>query len=203
MKSSMRLRAVATLTAYALLAGPPVRVWLESSMVGHMLVQIPLLIIIGALWAPSTPARLREWLSACNAGGIPLTLLALFASAYWMLPRALDAALNFAVVELVKFITLPLLVGLPLALSWRRLSLLGQGFVWSNFVSMLGVLSWLYIVSPVRVCNNYLINQQVLLGHGLLAFTLALFVVGAARVFVGSPLQDARQSSSSYLQVNS
>lgn len=172
-------------------------------MVGHMLVQIPLLIIIGMLWAPLMPARLREWLSACNAEGIPLTLLALFSSTYWMLPRSLDAALNSAVMEFAKFITLPLLVGQPLALSWRRLSLIGQGFVWSNFVSMLGVLSWLYIVSPVRVCNNYLVNQQIVLGQGMLAITLALFVVGAARVFVGSPLQDARQSSSSYLQVNS
>lgn len=203
MKAPAHLRGVVILTAYAFLASPPVRAGLESGMVGHMLVQIPLLAIIGALWAPLIPARLCAQLSACNARGIPLTLLALFAATYWMLPRALDAALDSAVAELAKFITLPLLVGLPLALSWRRLALIGQGFVWSNFISMLGVLGWLYIVSPVRVCNNYLVNQQVVLGQGMLAVTLALFVVGAARVFVGGPPRDARQPSSSFVQMNS
>ena len=87
-------------------------------------------------------------------------IVALFASSYWMLPRALDAALTEPLAEVGKFLSLPLLVGFPLVLAWRRLTLIGRGFVWTNFISMLAVLGWLYIVAPVRVCNSYLVNDQ-------------------------------------------
>lgn len=190
------LHATAILGAYVLLATPPMRSWMESSMVGHMLVQIPLLIAIGALAVAVLPRRLLAWLQLCNGRGIPLTLLALFALSYWMLPRALDAALNSPLMEFTKFVSLPLLVGVPLALSWRRLSLIGQGFVWSNFVSMLGVLAWLYLVAPVRVCNNYLVDQQALLGKGLFALALALFVLGVAHAFFGGAARQRCHASS-------
>lgn len=203
MSTTARLHGGSVLLVYAALASPLLRLWLESSMLGHMLVQIPLLIVVGILAAPLIPRRVRAWLHTRNAYGIPLTLLALFAASYWMLPRALDAALNSAVIELAKFITLPLLVGVPFALSWRRLSLVGQGFVWSNVVSMMGVLGWLYLVAPVRICNNYLVDQQVVLGQGMLAFALALFAVGGLRVLVGNGVQSMRPAASSAAQMNS
>ena len=103
------------------LAVPSSRAMLEASMATHMLVQIPLAAAAGALLAPSLPLRLRELLGRWNDYGIPGTVLALGISAYWMIPRALDAALASAAVEAMKFVSLPLLVGLPLALSWRRL----------------------------------------------------------------------------------
>jgi len=166
------------------LALPPLRVWLEGSMAGHMLVQIPLLAGAGVLGAFALPPRLKRRLDACNARGLPFTLLASLVSTYWMLPRALDAALTEPWMEVAKFVSLPLLVGLPLALSWRRLGTIGQGFVAANFVSMVSVVGWLYIVAPARVCNNYLVDQQTVTGWLLVAVSGLLFLGWTAPAFI-------------------
>lgn len=179
------LRGAVPLAAYALLATPPLRALLETAMTTHMLVQLPLLVALGACMAGWLPATLRRRLDGCNAGGLPFMLLALFVSAYWMLPRALDGALNHGYLELAKFVSLPLLVGAPLALSWRRLSVIARGFLWSKLLSMLVVLGWLYSVAPIRVCTNYLVDQQILLGRSQLLLALLLGLWLAGRPFFG------------------
>lgn len=184
MRTTQR-RWLALLAGYALLATPPVRALLESLMAAHMLVQLPLLAALGAYAVQLLPAGLRLRLDACNGGGVPFTLLALFAAAFWMLPRSLDGALNHDHLELAKFISLPLLLGAPLALSWRRLTAVGRGFLWSNLLSMLIVLGWLYSVAPIRVCTNYLVDQQALLGRSLLFLAAALALLLAGRLFIG------------------
>ena len=105
----------------------------------HMLVQIPLLVVAGALLASWVPAALRRELDAFNANGFPGILAAGFVSSYWMLPRALEGALSDPLMELAKFCSLPLLVGLPLALSWPRLGPIARGFVLANAISMIAV----------------------------------------------------------------
>ncbi len=163
---------------------PPLRGWLEGSMIGHMLVQIPLLAAAGVLGAFALPPHLKRQLAVYNAYGLSFTLLAGFVSTYWMLPRALDAALANPWMEVAKFASLPLLVGLPLAVSWRPLGAIGRGFVLANFISMVAVVGWLYIVAPVRVCNNYLVNQQTVAGWLLVAIAGLLLLAWAAPAFV-------------------
>lgn len=180
-----RRNGPAALALFLLLAGTPLREALEASMLGHMLGQIPLLVAAGALGAHALSPRWKAALVTCNAYGIPGITLALLASTFWMLPRALDAALDNLVMEAAKFISLPLLVGLPLALSWRPLTLIGQGLVLTNFASMLAVLGWLYLVAPVRICNNYLVSQQVVVGWCLVALACGLLLVWAAPAFFG------------------
>jgi hypothetical protein len=184
------------------LAMPASRRILEAQMVTHMLIQIPLLALSGVLFASAVGARVRHTLESYNERGLPGMLVALFASSYWMLPRALDAALNSPAMELVKFFSLPLLVGLPLALSWARLGTVGRGFVLANAISMIAVAGWLYRESPVRLCNYYLIDQQILLGDYLLAVALLMGLVCTARAFIGSlparlPALDGGQAGSS------
>jgi hypothetical protein len=103
-----------------------------------------------------------------------------------MFPRALDGALASPIMELAKFFSLPLLAGLPLALSWPRASLVGRGFIVANAISMLAVVGWLYRVSPVRLCNYYLFDQQVMLGNALLWLALLLGLAFGARLFIGA-----------------
>lgn len=184
MTPAYRRPGLATAVLVALLALPPLRGWLEGSMIGHMLVQIPLLAAAGVLGAFALPPHIKHQLATYNVYGLPLTLLAGFASTYWMLPRALDAALVDPWMEVVKFASLPLLVGLPLAVSWRALGTIGRGFVLANFISMLAVIGWLYIVAPIRVCNNYLINQQTVAGWMLVAITGLLFLAWTAPAFI-------------------
>ncbi|MCM2307470.1 MAG: hypothetical protein NDI91_08390 [Sulfuritalea sp.] len=170
---------------YLFLATPVARSALEAAMSTHMLLQIPLLAAAGVLLARLLPAQRQDALLTACGGALPLVVLALFASSYWMLPRALDAALGDPLTEAAKFVSLPLLVGLPLALAWRQLTAIGRGFVWTNFISMLAVLGWLYIAAPVRVCNNYLVDEQGSTGWLMVKFALLLFAGWLATLFVG------------------
>ena len=169
-----------------MLAVPASRRMLEAQMATHMLVQIPLLALSGVLFASAVGARMQRALEPYNERGLPGMLVVLFASSYWMLPRALDAALDSPAMEVLKFFSLPLLVGLPLALSWARAGQVGRGFVLANAISMIGVVGWLYRQSPVRLCNYYLIDQQILLGDCLLGLALLMGLACTARAFVGS-----------------
>lgn len=166
------------------LSAPPVRHALERVMFAHMLVQIPLLALAGVLVASALPmsvkVRVRDW----NTGGVSGTLLALLVSSWWMVPRALDWALASPVIEVAKFTTLPLLVGLPIALSWSPLGSLGRGFVVANVLPMWAVVGWLYVAAPVRVCNYYLVDQQVVAGAGLLSTAIAVGVAIAVFAFL-------------------
>lgn len=170
---------------YLFLATPMARSALEASMSTHMLLQIPLLAAAGVLIARLLPTRNQDALLVACGGVLPCVVLALFASSYWMLPRALDAALDDPLTEAAKFISLPLLVGLPLALAWRRLTAIGRGFVWTNFISMLAVLGWLYIAAPVRVCNNYLVDDQANAGWLMVKLAVLLFAGWLGTLFVG------------------
>ncbi len=171
-----RRRVLLTAAIVALLALPAPRAWLEASMTTHMLVQMPLLAAMGFVAARGLPPARRERLCRRLGGPWPLVLLAGFASSYWMLPRALDAALGDPAAELAKFVSLPLLVGAPLALAWERLGPIARGFVWTNLLSMLAVLGWLYIAAPVRVCNSYLQSAQYDAGRWMVWLAIGGFI---------------------------
>lgn len=177
--------AVALAAVYLALALPPARAWLEASMVGHMLVQIPLLAALGACAGLLLPAPRRAALRAALGGPLACLLAAVFASTYWMLPRALDAAVLDPLAALAKFLSLPLLVGLPLALAWERLGLIGRGFIWTNLISMLGFTGWLYLAAPLRVCNTYRVDEQVRVGWWMIGLAVLLFALWLGGLFAG------------------
>jgi hypothetical protein len=175
--------AYGAVLAFVALALPWTRHALERVMIGHMLVQIPLLVVTGVLMVRALPPALAARLSKWNAGGVSGMLLALIASSWWMVPRALDSALASPAMEVAKFVTLPLLVGVPLALSWGALGGIGRGFVIANVLPMWAVVGWAYMVAPVRVCNYYLVDQQVVAGLGLLNLSVALGIATALMAF--------------------
>ncbi len=180
-----RARCFGTAMLYFALATPAARAWMEASMTGHMLLQIPLLAALGAVACRLLPQRVQDRLLTAAGGEIPCLLAAFFASGYWMLPRALDGALANPLNEALKFASLPLLVGAPLALAWKRLRLIGRGFVWTNIISMLVVLGWLYINAPVRVCNSYLADQQENAGWAMVKIAVLLFACWLGSLFIG------------------
>lgn len=174
------------LLLYAILVIPPVAAWMEGSMTGHMLVQIPLLALAGGLIARASAGGRRAELAGFNAGGAPGLLIAAFAAVVWMLPRTLDAALSSPLVEAAKFATVPLLIGAPLALSWPLLPPVGRSFIWANLVSHAAVLGWLYSVAPNRLCTRYLFNQQATLGAALLIVAMVM-LLGLAAFAIRAP----------------
>jgi hypothetical protein len=184
---SGRLADRLAIAAYLLLALPPLRQGLEASMAGHMLVQLPLLAALGMFAGWRLPTAHRQHLRDALGGTAGCALLAAFASTWWMLPRALDAAVADPLAELAKFVTLPLLLGLPAALAWERCGIIGRGFVWANLISMLAFVGWLYLAAPVRVCNNYLAGDQQRVGWLLVELAGAIFAGWLVTLFRGAP----------------
>lgn len=165
-----------TLLGAALLAtstAPGLRTWLEADMARHMLVQFPLLILAGAALASALPSRVRSAAAGVNAYGLAGLLLCLLISAFWMIPRALDQALLSPPMELAKIATL-LAAGSSLHLSWRPAGIVVQIFFIGNWAWMTAVVGLLYQDMSTRLCNGYLLDQQVIAGQGLVALAIIL-----------------------------
>ena len=166
---------------------PPVRVLLESSLIGHLLIQIPLLVFSGVLLTAGMGDGFKKQLLSFNQYGFPFAILAVCTGLYWMIPRSMDNALDYEIYELVKFISLPLLLGACLRLVWTELVFVVKGVIIAHFISMLVFLGWLYYTSPIRICNNYLADQQKYLGIILLLIALFLSIYFVARGFFTKP----------------
>ena len=163
---------------------------LESSMPAHVLIEIPLLIAVGMIIAQVFDKSLNRFFYSLNRGGIFGILLTTVVLAFWMIPRWLDASLNYESVAWAKYLTLPFFVGIPLACSWSLLHPIARGVVKIEFLSMLFRLGWLYIISPDRLCNNYLINDQEFLGKGFLVIGIIVSIAWLIPVFFGNFIED-------------
>lgn len=160
---------------------------LEADPVTHMLLLLPALALAGGLLLQATDLRSLQ-LSAPTAAA--LVLVSLFTGLFWMLPRYIDASLTEPLVELAKFVSLPTLAGAFLALGWRQVHPFLRGFLKANVISMLGVLGFLYIHAPVRICNSYLVSDQERLGFGFLFAAAGVSLAWALPLFFplsGSP----------------
>ena len=174
-----------SVAASLVLASPPARGWLESSMSAQMLLQLPLLAAIGVCSASAIPAAVRGALARWDRWGISGLLLASMTSLVWMLPRALDAAVDDVGVAAAKYATVPLLIGLPLALSWGRAGFVLRGVFLAETIATCFRLGWLYRVSPERLCSNYLLDDQQRLGDWLMLIGAVLFLALMGKLLLG------------------
>lgn len=173
---------------------PIVRNTMEASMVGTMLFQYPLLISSGYFVAKGLSKKFGTNVYYIDQNGIASILMVIFVIAYWCLPRSIDAALNEPLIELLKYASLPVLVGIPLYYSWQILGSLAKSFLWANLISMIFVMSWLYYEAPIRLCNNYLVNAQQQLGKSLFFIGIVLCVYFLLIVFIGKPKKIDKKS---------
>jgi hypothetical protein len=180
----------AVLLVLALLA-PPIRHGLEATMSAQMLVQIPLLVAAGWLLSHAVPAHVLARVERWNHGGIAGLVLVGFVSTFWMLPRSLDAATSQPLMAAIKYLSVPMLIGLPFAVSWPRMGFVVRGVFLAEFVATCFRLGWVYLIAPIRLCNNYALNDQQRLGGYLLA------VGGGVLVWLAGKLLWGRFESSS------
>lgn len=163
----------------------PVRAALESEMAAQMALQMPLLIGIGVVLASVVRRHEPRWFANADWLGVPGLVAVVLGTSFWMLPRAIDHAIADPRFDLIKFLSLPLLVGLPLGLSWRRMPPLGRAFIWANFIPKLGSIGGLYLAAPTRLCAYYRLDQQNLAGWTLIAVAVALGLTWFVAAFVG------------------
>ncbi|WP_374581674.1 hypothetical protein [Pseudoduganella sp.] len=158
-----RAAAAVLVGAAWLLRGP-----LEASMALHMALQLPLIVVGGAL-AGAGRAGLGRW----DAHGLAGLSWLLLASAYWMVPRALEQALTLPLAELGKFASL-FLAGFLLPGALARAAAVIQLFFLGNFCAMMAIAGMLYQDLPQRLCNAYTLDDQVITGVGLVVASLGI-----------------------------
>lgn len=180
-----RLAPAFAAVLFAILLLPPARHGLEGSMTAQMLVQIPLLIGVGWLLPAALPPWLGEGIARWNQHGISSVVLASLAGMFWMLPRSLDAAVGEPWMAVAKFASVPLLIGLPLGLGWPRMGFVVRGVFLLELIATFFRLGWLYLVSPVRLCNNYLLDDQQRAGQYMLVIGSVILAGVMAKLLWG------------------
>lgn len=175
LRTDPRIALGAGLLALAVL--PPMAGWLEASLVRHLLGQYPLLVGGGALIGAALARRGRAGWSAA-----PALLAGVLAMAFWLIPRWIDAAVADPATDAAKAVSLVVLAGFPIGWGWRQAGPVLRGFAAANAATMLAVMGWLQLAVPSRLCNSYLIGEQVLLGRMLLLLAMAIVAtaIGAA-----------------------
>ncbi len=156
---------------------PAVRHFLESSMTALTFVQSPLFILLGFLIGRLSAPLVKQQLNLWNSAGMPGIVLASFTLGFWMIPLWIDSAIEDPWIGVLRYFSLVVLVGVPLAWSWPLLGTVGKAFVRIESLAMLLRIGSLYLIFPARLCNNFLLEDQQTLGCGfiLLAALLALF----------------------------
>ncbi len=159
----------------AVLLSPPARHALEARMTWHMFVQVPLLLACGAALADAVPARARAELDRWNSHGIAGLFAFALVTALLMIPRLVDLAVANIAVDAAKALAL-LASGVLLRLSWAKAGLLVQAFFLGNVLPMTAAVGQVYQDSPLRLCNAYLLDDQVRVGQSLVAVAVTLGV---------------------------
>ena len=172
------------LLLFIFLIFPPVAQLMESIMIIHMHMQMPLLVISGMLMASFFQKKYPAFFAKWNENGLPGLLLFSIIMAYWLLPRTMDDALTSWIVQGFKYVGLPLLAGVPLRDSWPKLSKKLKNIVWTCFAVVFVLMGMLYILSPVQLCNNYLMAEQITLGWGFITMAVCMIIYLAYVLFV-------------------
>ncbi len=154
---------------------------LEATPATHMVLLLPALAYVGALFAKG---MLPNGVNISEANANAVTCASVWAIFFWMLPRYIDASLVSPWVDLLKFTSIPIIIGGGLALSWRKTNPYLRGFLQANALSMLGVLAFLYTYAPVRICNSYLVSDQKALGGIFLGIAAALSIYWCLPLFL-------------------
>ena len=173
--------ALAALAFYA--AALIWRAPLTALMSTHMLVQIPLLVLVGVCaerawrgWrgraaVAGSSGRSPAW--SYNEYGMPGLLFASLVGACWMVPKALDDALVDWRMAAFKVLGLPV-AGWILGASLRRSNTVVKLFFLGNFCWMSAIVGLIYLDQPARLCNAYLLDDQAWAGNGLIALSILL-----------------------------
>jgi hypothetical protein len=166
-----------------LLLVPPLRQAMESQMSLHMLLQFPWLLACGvaAFAALSRHKRVANLLADIDQRGLLTVTLVLCVSAFWMIPSALDMAVQDERVALIKYVTW-YAAGVMLASGATRLRPELWAFLLGNLAWMLGTAGLLIRESDTRLCVSYLAQDQLWAGTGLITFAFALSAWGLLRL---------------------
>ncbi|MFT4414703.1 hypothetical protein ACLM5H_12660 [Fredinandcohnia humi] len=158
------------------LALPPVADLLESIMIVHMHMQMPMIVFSGFLMANLYQTKFPWFFEKWNRNGVPGILLFIVIMIYWTIPRTMDETLSIPSMEIFKFVSLAFLAGVPLRDSWKKLTSKGKNIIFAFFTIKYFGMGVLYINTTIQLCNNYLLIDQITLGWGFVTTAICILI---------------------------
>lgn len=185
------------------LSVPPMRTLIEQSMLWHMAIQMPLLILTGWLLMASgaplpaagitmrtsqqTPMQTNTQINSqgieWNVYGLTGFLFSFITITYWMLPSAIDRAVVLPSADVMKLMSL-FACGASLRHSSARAPALIQLFFLGNFLAMMLWLGSYFLQTDLRLCNAYSLQSQINTGWCLIAWGLGIGVFWGAKQLI-------------------
>ncbi len=160
--------AIAIVVALVL-AMPPLAGWFSATMPRHQLIQVPAMVVLGAVAAKGWKGRPGpEWDPA-------LLVIAVGIMMFWMVPRSLDAAASGAVADQLLHISW-FMGGAILSHSLPRVSVVVPVALGIHAVAMLFAVGLVYMLYPGLICTAYNLEQQRMTGRVLFYVAPALGV---------------------------
>jgi hypothetical protein len=192
-RGETRAAAVLAAVVWIALLLPPLRRWFEASMFRHMILQLPLLMIIGWVWgkwlADNTGSAVARWVSRfqlANRWGATGLLIAIATMTIWMLPRALDSARLDLTWALGKFLSVSVLAGIAAAWSWHRCPAIARGVIHMEIVATFWRFGWVFLATEERLCLTYLLGDQQRTGTALCCIGVMWSLAAVWRPLFGS-----------------
>lgn len=155
----------------------PVRQAIEASMTLQMLVEFPLLLVMGfvaTVLAARRNGRSRAVEAVTRMGLVPLLCFSL-GLMFWMVPLALDLARLDVDANATKYVSL-IFAGAALRPGLKRAPTPVLLFFAGNLVWTLATVGLLFHDTQSRLCANYLLADQWLAGCGLIAYAVAVTI---------------------------
>ena len=166
------------------LSVPPLRVLIERSMVWHMAVQMPLL-IVGGWWSTKAVGHTRcsRAVATWNRYGLTGFSASLGIIAFWMLPLTIDRAVVSPRADAFKVLTL-FACGAMLQHSFKCTPAVLQLFFVGTVVSMMTWLGIYFATTDLRLCTVYLLQSQINAGGAIVGLGITFgcaWLVGVVR----------------------
>ncbi len=164
------------IAALLILVLPPVDPFLDAFMSRHMLLQMPLLVILGYLAGRAMKIQLHRY----NASGLAGLIFFVGTVVFWMIPHSLDTAVSDNRIDQIMHLHL-LVAGWLLSKSLPLMPLILQMALWIYAIAMIFSLGLVYTTYNALICAVYTINQQKAVGQYLLWIGAVLFLLMLVR----------------------
>lgn len=191
----MSVRSYVAIGAASILALPPLAGWFSATMPRHQLLQVPAMLILGAIAAGGRAPKVMERERPAGEWSAPILILAVGAMIFWMIPRSVDLAASSALADQLMHASW-FLAGAALAHSVPQIPSPIAMALGIHGVAMLAAAGLVYSLYPGLICTAYNLQQQHATGRILLlgapVLGMILWVRAIRRMATPSPAMPGR-----------
>lgn len=159
------MRAVMAMIVALVLAMPPLAQWFSATMPRHQLLQVPAMLLLGAVAARGGATGRQRW--PTPEWDPAILVLVVGVMMFWMVPRSLDLAASNMVADQLLHVSW-FLVGAALAYTLPRITVTVTMALGIHAVAMLAAVGLVYTLYPGLICTAYNIQQQRETGQAML-----------------------------------